>query len=278
MFKFIFAALLLGSVAQAKTYRIAVVDTGFDFQSSWKNASHGLVKPKLCSSGHYDFTDNDTMPHDTHGHGTHVAGILAKNLKGVDYCLVILKYYGVNQRAPGFGEDNLVRSNRALIKALELKVDYINYSGGGLVPDESERIVVERILNSGIKFFAAAGNERSVLSVRPYYPAMYDSRIYVAGATDDRGRIIASSNRGFGVDKYLVGQNVMSILPGNRVGQMTGTSQATPLYLTQVLKQEIKWARRKTSSVDTPKCPLVYRSSANCSASSILDLGQVIER
>ncbi|NJO50843.1 MAG: S8 family serine peptidase [Leptolyngbyaceae cyanobacterium RM2_2_4] len=263
MFKLIFAALLLSSVAQAKTYKIAVIDTGFDFNSSWKYASNGLVKPKLCAEGHYDFTDNDERPQDTHGHGTHVAGIIAKNLKDIDYCLVILKYFGSDKRSPGFGEDNLVRSNLALMRALQLKVDYINYSGGGLSPDHTEKILIKKLLDSGVKIFAAAGNERSLLSIKPYYPAMYDPRIYVAGAMDIEGRIIASSNRGKPVDKYLLGEDVISLLPGNRTGPMTGTSQATPLFLAESLKREHEYQRQRPDRFE--ECALIFRSLQGCS-------------
>lgn len=233
-------AMLWAISAQSKTIKIAVIDTGFDFNSTWNTTSamiHGLVKPKLCKTGHKDVTSKSifkeaAIPQDEHGHGTHVAGILAKNLKRVDYCLIIIKSFKPKES----GQQNLEYSRAALKHALSLNIDYVNYSGGGPEPDSIERRYIIKLLNKGVKIVAAAGNEKSKLVIKPYYPAMYDSRIYVAGSTDERGRILASSNRGYGVDKYLVGKNVMSLLPNNRVGPMTGTSQAAPLYLAEIIK------------------------------------------
>ena len=238
------AILLLASVvAEAKTIRIAVIDTGFDFNSDWsRHERRGFVKPKLCKDGHKDFTTSpfNDRPMDYHGHGTHVAGILAKNLKEVDYCIIVFKYYKDGKEP---GNLTLYRSNLALLEAIKQKVDYINYSGGGPVPDDVERKLITYALDKGIRVFAAAGNEGKFVSryTYQYYPAFYDDRIFVVGSHDDTGRRLSSSNFGVFVTDYKPGKNVMSLLPHNSIGPMTGTSQATP----QLLSEHILSKRKK---------------------------------
>ena len=53
--------------------KVAVVDTGISATAG------GAVHPDLAAAyrGGYDFVNDDPYPWDDHGHGTHVAGILA---------------------------------------------------------------------------------------------------------------------------------------------------------------------------------------------------------
>ena len=68
---------------------------------------------------------------DQHGHGTHIAGIIAELAPKAR--LHILKYYNPNAS----GEQNLTSTIKALEHAIELNVDIINYSSGG--PEASAR-------------------------------------------------------------------------------------------------------------------------------------------
>ena len=80
------------------------------------------------SGGNNDLTD-------THGHGTHIAGIIgAKKINdklphGVaeNVSLMVLKYYDPKTG----GEDNLQNSVQAILYAVRMKAQIINYSGGG---------------------------------------------------------------------------------------------------------------------------------------------------
>lgn len=223
--------------------KVAVIDTGFDFDSTWgehlnKFDSDGyqLKKPKICKEGSKDFTGTDLK--DRHGHGTHVAGIIAKFAEDSNYCLIILKFFD-----PKLGKtDNLRATSEAIKHAIDLKVDIINYSGGGLDKSTPECNLIKQALDIGITIVAAAGNEKSNINKSPYYPAMCDERVVVVQNTDDKGNIIESSNftdkrKG---SRELVGEKglyVLSLLPDNKIGMMTGTSQATPTHVGKLIKK-----------------------------------------
>lgn len=288
-FLFLIFSLLLPTIASTgsgenqyneDTIKVAVIDTGFDFQSNWKKYNHMqqdgdgnlLVKPKLCNHGHKDFTG--TGLEDNHGHGTHVAGIIGKYARGANYCLVIIKYHDKNAKVSG--ETNLKNTVKALNYARKLGVDIINYSGGGKSFDIMEYLSVRKILNRGILLIAAAGNDsltvdHHVLKVdikfkyvgknetvvhkfKPYfinkktseistdlpesmyYPAAYDPRIIAVESVDRDGKYAKSSNKGAAFAFKELGVNVISLLPDNSIGRMTGTSQATPTRTGKIIK------------------------------------------
>lgn len=232
--------------SNAKTIRVAVVDTGFDFSSDWPNAKeYGLIKPKLCKTGHKDFTNTGLM--DTYNHGTHIAGLIAKELKDVDYCLIVIKYWDKNSN----GSD-IVNTLKSFRWAITQKVDVINYSGGGTEYSEPEKkTVLEAILFHHIIFVAAAGNESSNVKTNPYYPASYSSLIESVGNLEPNGRIAPTSNYGGAITTYKMGTKVLSLFPGNSYGTLTGTSQATAIRTGEIVKELAK--KQKLNVVKNPK-------------------------
>lgn len=224
------------SVAFSRTVKVAVIDTGFDTTSTWptldKNyisgSLEGLTMPKICENGLFNTVDDSTNVFDTHGHGTHIAGLLAKGNKKLDYCLYIMKYLSSDK-------DNLPFSNKALLKAIELNVDIINYSGGGVERNEEECTIIKRALDQGIAVIAAAGNEKSDLTKQGYYPALCDSRIVVVMNVNSSGERVESSNYG-PTAVPETGLNITSLGTNNMFAIMTGTSQATAIYTNKLIK------------------------------------------
>ena len=222
-------AYFISGVAMAEPIKVAILDTGYDFKSTW---SKFTVKPKLCAEGHKDFTEGTIQ--DTHGHGTHIAGIIAQNNQFVDYCLVIIKVFD-----PIHKEYNKYNAVNAFKYAADIGVDIINYSGGGIGREDTECAILDYVLGQGIKVVAAAGNEHSDLAVKPYYPAMCDARIYkVAATTVDNKRLPASNYTTRKIPNLFseLGQNVMSLLPNNFTGVMSGTSQATAIFTQKLVR------------------------------------------
>lgn len=207
---------------------VAVVDTGIQVDHPFLSSNLYVKEGKLSSNNYgVDFSHDskNTKPSDTHGHGTHVAGIIKSVYPDVK--LLALKYY--NPKASG--QANLNSTIKALEYAVDQNVDVINYSGGGPEPSEQELAVLKKAEKKGILVIAAAGNEKSNIDVKQnaYYPASYGlSNIITVGAHNESNKIISSSNWGSkSVDIAAPGFRIKSAIPGNGAGYMTGTSQAT---------------------------------------------------
>lgn len=241
------------SWAKSKTITIAVIDTGID-----------KALPNLCKMGHKSFVADEVDPlNDLHGHGTHIAGLINENAGEGNYCLVAIKYY--SERANG--TQNLENLKKAINYAINIKVDFINISGGGPEADANERAAIERALNKKIKVVVAAGNEHSDLDKScNYFPACYDPRLTVVGnlqITKDHRNLPAdliaaawaakleiakkigsfdterspTSNYGIKVTRWEIGTNIKSTLPNGETGYMTGTSQATAIATGKLVHQ-----------------------------------------
>lgn len=242
---------------------VAVIDTGIDYNhpslknSIWRNPGEngpwtppanyvGSCTDKNCNgidddgnafvddSMGWDFVNEVPLPYDVHGHGTHIAGIIAAvptdtRITGIcpGATIMPLKYYDNS----GLGYNNLQNLVRAIQYATKMGAKIINYSGGGADSAPSEREAIKEALSKGILFVSAAGNESHDLSKTPYYPASYpmDNIVSVAAFAQD-GQLLPSSNYGQPLPQLAApGLSVISTLPNGRYGTMSGTSQATAI-------------------------------------------------
>lgn len=196
---------------------------------------------------------------DTHGHGTHITGIVLYGNKIKDagsfadlVCpnvkVFACKYYDPKQS----GQNNLKRSIECVKTATKMNMDFINYSGGGTEFSAEEHEAYERYAQSGGTAVVAAGNERSNLNDQPYYPAMYGFRSFQIGTKlfpqirlfsvqnlGDNSELLPSSNS-YPLALKERGDQIYSTLPNNAFGHMTGTSQATAQVTHLLLKQRCK--------------------------------------
>lgn len=234
---------------------VAIIDTGVDthhpdlIHNLWTNPGESGVD----QAGHrkenngidddqngfvddvhgWNFVNNSNDLTDTHGHGTHIAGIIGAEggngigISGVSpkVSLMILKYYDPHAE----NSNNLINTVRAIRYATKMNARIINYSGGGLSPSAEERAAVAAANKKGILFVAAAGNERSDSDVKGYYPADYGLPNIVSVTAIDRTKnVLPSSNWGTRTVQIAApGNDIYSTLPGGKYGYMTGTSQAT---------------------------------------------------
>jgi thermitase len=255
----------------SKEIVIAVIDTGIDanhknlIDNLWVNPGEsGIVDSDKCrkttnaltvkecnkatngidddANGFIDdvhgwnFVYNDNHLVDNHGHGTHIAGIIAAKsaagggVSGVapNVSIMALKYYDPKAS----NSNNLKNTIQAIQYAVKMKANIINYSGGGTDYSPEEFQAIKEAEKAGILFVAAAGNERSNSdeSGKHYYPADYDltNIISVTAVNKEDTKVLPTSNYGVRtVDLAAPGENIYSTLPGNTYGAMTGTSQAT---------------------------------------------------
>lgn len=162
------------SILYAQPLKVAVIDTGFNFKYS--------DQVPLCNGSHRDFTGEGF--HDFHGHGTNIAGLIVNSANSNNYCLVIIKAYSFKPNHKNYGTSYVTE---ALTYAYEIKANIINLSGGGLKPIKKEQQIVKKILDSNIALITAAGNNGANLDKNcTFYPACYDSRIYVIGSKNPK--------------------------------------------------------------------------------------------
>lgn len=201
---------LISLKAHSKTIKIAIIDTGINIVNN--------SDIKICDKGILDASGAGSQ--DRVGHGTNISYIIADRLKGLDYCLYIIKYYDpltTNfQRYKSF----IV----ALKVAYMLNPDIINISAGGDGFFLEEKSVVTNILKKNIMIVAAAGNNSWNLDKScNYYPACYSTKITMVGNLTSGGKVAdKTSNYGKRVSVWEIGDNVCA---ANIC--MTGTSQAT---------------------------------------------------
>lgn len=163
---------------------------------------------------------------DSHGHGTHVAGIIgakANGKLGVGVAPGVTLYSG-NVLPNGTGtDDDIIKA----IKAAQAKnVDIINMSLGGLGYNGAFQETVNQAYEQGIAIFSASGNDGGTNYT---YPSCYDHVISVA-ATDAGNERAYFSNYGNKVDLSAPGVFIWSTSKdGSNYTRMSGTSMACPV-------------------------------------------------
>lgn len=241
--------------APGKGTVVAVIDTGVDYthkdlaDNIWVNEGE-IPGNDIDDDGNgyvddvhgVDFVDGDSDPMDEHGHGTHVAGIIAMtpgNGGGVGVA------YGAKIMCVRAGQANGSFASSDIAKAIKYATDngadVINMSFGGT----GRSYLVESALQDAFPscvLVAAAGNDglptndamlAGYLFTEDIYPAGYK---YVLGvmATDNNKNLAFFSNWDFKegqnceYEMAAPGVNIYSTLPGNRYACWSGTSMATP--------------------------------------------------
>ncbi len=196
---------------------IAVLDTGVDF-------GHPDLQGKLVQG--YDFVNNDSIPQDDHGHGTHVSGIAAAatnngtGVAGIGYNSVIMSVKVLDRRGSG----THVNIAKGIIWAADHGARVINMSLGGPSPSRTLEDAINYAWSRGVLVVAAAGNDSSS---NPAYPAAYEHVMAVA-ATDQSDHLASFSNYGAWVSVTAPGAGILSTVMGNSYQYWNGTSMASP--------------------------------------------------
>ena len=236
---------------------VAVLDTGLDDSHPDRPAAYSMA---------YDYVNADNDPNDDHGHGTHVAGIVAARFNNgtgvVGICpqceILVIKVL----------DENGVASESSVTDAIEYasywgaannKRTIINLSLGGPDYDRALEQAVARAQTRGALLVAASGNDGPGA---PSFPALFGGVMAVA-ATNNDDQPASFSQYG---EIAAPGKSIWSTVPLDYwpflppYASMSGTSMAAPLvagtaglvwsaypYLTA---QQV--AQRLLDSVDVP--------------------------
>ncbi len=251
------------ALAQGSGVRVAVLDSGFDL-------GHPALAPRLArrSDGSVlgrDFVDDDADPSDTariteagHGHGTHVAGIVAQTAP--DAQLMPLRVLD------NAGRGNLWVLAEALLWAMDPDGDPATDDGAHVVNLSLGTTQRSRILDTVVEvascelgdddddeddapdefddrgfdddkqrclarrgaFVAAAAGNAGSDQERQYPAAERAKGLLAVTAIASDGRLADFANRGSWVQLSAPGAGISSSFPGGRAATWNGTSMATP--------------------------------------------------
>ncbi len=211
---------------------VAVLDTGFNF-------SHPDLQGQSVEG--YDFVNEKDLPEDDHGHGSHIAGIIAgKNNNSLggsglapNVKIMPLKILKSNKGG------NFRNAARAIRWATEKGADVINLSISGNSDNNDLRTAIQEALQKNIVVVAAMGNDEGE---QAKYPAFYSNLgVISVGAINAKKQKANFSNYGSWMSVVAPGESIVSTtFQGNKEGpcisassnscytSVDGTSQATP--------------------------------------------------
>ncbi len=216
----------------SKNVKVALIDTGADY-------NHESLKTQMVPG--YDFAQNDSDPMDVTsaqnpGHGTHCAGSIGGNgliengIVGANGDVSIMPLRFLDERGSG----DLNNGIKAIDYAIKNGAQIISASWGATVPrSQAQPLVdaVQRASDAGVIMVMAAANDGKNNDKTEVFPtnAQFDNTISVSasGPNDEKPQW---SNYGRAtVHVAAPGLDIISTLPGNKYGKLSGTSMATPL-------------------------------------------------
>lgn len=214
------------------TVKVAVLDTGVDY-------THPDLKDKVILGP--DYIDRDNDPKDMHGHGTHVAGIVAAQLNnqtGIAGLAPNVKIVAVRV-LDAKGGGSLFNIAKGIAYAANNGIKVINLSlgspPGGVIMRTLANFIGSYAEMKGSLVIAAAGNEGGAIGL----PAAA-SKFMAVGAVNNHNTLATFSNRGKQLSVVAPGVNILSTFPtyevtANQSGlpqnyaSLNGTSMATPM-------------------------------------------------
>lgn len=204
---------------------IAVLDTGID-------DTHPDLKGKVVK--HIKISDTASAK-DVHGHGTHVAGVVAaitNNDIGVAGTCPKCKLLNVKVMGDN-GQGRTSWITEGINAAVAEGADVINISAGTFDDSDALRQSVDNAISKGIVIVAAAGNcgdgaDTCPGENPPMYPAYYPEVISVS-ATDMNDKKPDYAQYGETVDVTAPGDAILSTYKDSKYAIMNGTSMSSPL-------------------------------------------------
>ncbi len=194
---------------------VAVIDTGCDMD-------HPGLSGRLVG-GDYNYSSTGTVgsAEDDHGHGTHVAGIVAacttSNVK-------ILPLKVMN--SSGSGSSSVI--SQAIYKAIASGADVINMSLGGVGGSSYYSAAIKTAVENEVPVCVSSGNDTA--DADGYTPASVPEAFTIGsiGIDGDNTKISDFSNFGSCLDFAAPGKRILSTYLNGTYAYMSGTSMASP--------------------------------------------------
>ena len=224
---------------------VGVIDTGVDYNhpdlaaNIWTNPGE-IPDNGIDDDGNgyiddihgWDFINNDNDPMDDNGHGTHVSGTIGAisgngiGVVGVSPNVTIMALKFLSSGGSGSSADAIDCLEYTTMMGANLTSN--SWGGGG--ESEAMRLAIADAGANNSLFVAAAGNSSLDTDVSPHYPSSYDlDNVVAVASTDHNDELSSFSSYGaISVDIAAPGTNILSTLPGNSYGSLSGTSMATP--------------------------------------------------
>jgi subtilisin family serine protease/subtilisin-like proprotein convertase family protein len=204
-------------------------DTGLGGWATGTDKDHNGFVDDLVG---WNFVDNNNKPMDDNGHGTHVSGIIGASgnngtgVTGINWVTQLMDVKFMNANGEGSIGSFIAGLDYAVANGA--KISNNSWAGGTYTS-----LLYDAINNArahGHIFVAAAGNAATNIDVNPSYPASYQvNNVVVVASSSRTGTLSSFSNYGIGTVKVAApGEGILSTLPGNQYGTMSGTSMAAP--------------------------------------------------
>ncbi|OAN14356.1 S8 family peptidase [Exiguobacterium undae] len=201
------------------TVLVAVIDTGI-------NPTYADFAGRVRMDLGYDFVNRQRLAIDDHGHGSHVAGVIAANSNNT------YGMSGINAKASiipikVLSEDNYGSNSniaKGIMHAVKNKAKVINMSIGGGFSSRAIEDALAYAKKQGVLVVVASGNDgANKLS----YPAR-SQYAFSVGSSNRFDKRSAFSNYGDGLDLIAPGQDIPSYLSDGESAFWSGTSMAAP--------------------------------------------------
>jgi len=233
-----------------------VIDTGVDVDHPDLNVDNAR-SVNFAAASH----KRKSKPwNDGHGHGTHVAGIIAAKDDGYDVVGVAAGAAVVAVRVlnnDGYGSYSDVIAGVDWVAANGARGDVANMSLGG-PPSEALDSAVANAANT-VTFVVAAGNDADLAD--NYSPARVEqSNVYTVSAIDTRDNFAWFSNYGNPpVDYAAPGLSVLSTWLGGDLATLRGTSMAAPHVAGILLLGAVQTGGHAIGDADDNPDPIAHR-------------------
>ncbi|MDW2886760.1 S8 family peptidase [Exiguobacterium artemiae] len=201
------------------TTLVAVIDSGV-------NPSYADFAGKVRMDLGYDFVNRSKTAWDDHGHGSHVAGVIAAGsdntygMTGINAKASIIPIKVLDENGAGYTSDLVSGINHAVKKGAKV----INLSLGGDTSSKSVESAFAYAKSKNVLVVAASGNAGKKTVA---YPAR-SKYVFSVGATGRTDKRASFSNYGTGLDLVAPGVEIPSYLADGEMAFASGTSMAAP--------------------------------------------------